>query len=77
MRPKRKNLPGFESPLARAPRFTPAPGESLLSLYQKRRLVQQLDLLAEDAKMEGLHHSAVVLRDAVEKLRIALVADAE
>ena len=73
----RKKIPGFNSPLARAPRFMPREGESLFAAHQKRRMVQQLEGLVEDARMAELHHAETTLREALEKLRVALVADAQ
>jgi hypothetical protein len=44
-------------------------------INRRRSLIRRLDHLLEDAANEQFHEAAVVLRDALERLRMALVKD--
>lgn len=44
-------------------------------INRRRSLIRRLDHLLEDAANEQFHEAAVVLRDALERLRLALVKD--
>ncbi|WP_149539594.1 hypothetical protein [Siccirubricoccus phaeus] len=44
-------------------------------LNRRRSLIRRLDHLVEDAANEQFHEAALVLRDALERLRLALLKD--
>ncbi|MCO6418520.1 hypothetical protein JYK14_20475 [Siccirubricoccus sp. KC 17139] len=44
-------------------------------LNRRRSLIRRLDHLVEDAANEQFHEATVVLRDALERLRLALLKD--
>lgn len=50
--------------------------DQLRAHYRRRHLLKQIELLAEDALIEGYEKSATVLREATEALRLALEVDA-
>lgn len=50
--------------------------EDMTALYRRRRLLQRLEGLAEDALLDGCESAAQVLRDAAESLRLAVLRDA-
>lgn len=59
-----------------APLWSDAETPPAYDLINRRRsMIRRLDHLLEDATNEQFHEAAVVLRDALERLRLALVKD--